>query len=112
ILWVPLTKLISVREEALLGPCLFLITTSATHGSIAFEFLKSIEQGYCLQLVAACIETGLLNHTPLVNGILHIAHKTGGTVFLHQPVSIFQRFWEIVARINMKQGERQLCRIK
>ena len=52
IFWVPLTEVIAVGEEALLGAGFFFITATTSEAAIVLMLFDGIEQGHGLQFVA------------------------------------------------------------
>ena len=112
VLGVPLAEFVAVREYALLGAGLLLITACTTASAVKFMFGQGVKQRYGLQLVAAGVESLLLNNFSLINGFLHGTYHEVCTQTLYQVIAIDKSLGEIVAGIYVYKRERYLGRVE
>ena len=112
VLRVPLAELVAVAEDAFLGPGLLLIAPAAADGAVDLVALDGVQQGHGLQLVAAGMVAGLLLHLALVDALLHRAHDQLHTVLRHERIAEFDRLREVVAGVDVHQGEGHPGRVE
>ena len=99
---VPLTKLVAVREEPLLGAGFFLIAPRPADGRVYLELSQRVQQGDCLQPVAAGVRAGFFHCPPLVNAVLHVADDQSRPQLFHERIAEGQCFREVVAGVHME----------
>ena len=110
ILRIPLTEGITMREEALLGTRLLFVTTTATKGSVVLAFFKCLQQGYCLQTIAASACALLLHDLAFVDGLLNRTDNQVRAQFCDVLIAKLHSFRKVVPRIDVQQLERQFGR--
>lgn len=101
-----------MREETLLGTGFLLVATRSADCCVELVFFDSVEQGSCLQAVAAGIVTRLLPDAPRVDRLLHGADDQLRPEAFDQSVAIGDCFTEIVPGIDVQQRKWNPSRIK
>ncbi|MCY1366338.1 hypothetical protein D9M69_532300 [compost metagenome] len=109
---IPLSELITNREDPFFRPCFFFVSPGAAYTGIETVLFYSIQQGDRLQGVTTGIFSFLLYHLTLVNAFLNISYDQPFTDIFYQPVTILYCFREIVPGVNMHQRERKFPRPK
>ena len=84
---VPPTMTIAERQDALLGPRLVFVATSAPERGIEAVLGDCVEQRHRLQTVAAGPRTRVFDHSAVVDRLLHAGDDQPGTDALHELVA-------------------------
>ena len=108
-LGVPLPERVAERQDPFFGPRLVLVAARPAEGGVEAVFPDGIEQGGGLQAVARGRRTGV-GHAALVDRVLHLGHNESGALRLHLGVAVGEHLGEVVARVDVENGEGDLAR--
>ena len=110
VLRIPGTELVAERVDPLLRSGLLLIAAGATEKRVETVSSDAVEQRRCLESVTARAGPRLLDHFPGIDGVLHRGDHETGTELLDPTISECEHLGEVVARVDVHHGDRQLRR--
>src|SRR3954447_6745915 len=106
---VPLAEIVAEREDALLRACALLVAAGSADRGIELVLLDRVEERRRLQLVARGARGGLVDDAALVDRLLHACDDQALAELLDAPVAELDHLGEVVTRVDVHDGERELA---
>lgn len=106
VFWIPLAEVVAVGEETFLGAGFFLVAATASEAGIVLVFLDGIEEGDGLEFVAGGVRAGFLDDAAAIDGFLDVSDDELGAEEFHELIAVMHGLVEIVASIDVDEGER------
>src|SRR4029078_12942036 len=101
VLRIPLSELVAVGEEALLGACLLLVAASTAEDGVEAMLPDRIEQADGLEPVATGPRAGLLDHSAGVDRLLHRGDDQVEAELLDDPIAELDDLVEVLAGVDV-----------
>ena len=103
---LPLAELVAQGEDALLGAGLLLVAPGAAEDGVELVLGDGIQERRRLEPIARGV-AGLLADAALVDGLLHGGHDETLAQLGHAAVAELEDLREVVARVDVHDGERE-----
>ena len=104
---VPLAEGVAERQDALLGPCLVLVTTRATEGRVELVFVDRVEQRDRLESVAHAHGTRVGDATP-VDGVLDLGDEKPSAELGDVVVAVLEDLGEVLTSVDVQDRKGQV----